>query len=328
MRGRLNTHMIIRRTLEIDGNLLPRAWNALSAIPDEFLYHAAHEKRHPISAYSTSLRLISEQWLKVLDRLDELNREHNWERKETSFPDLLREYRELLYRLHEHFDACFSVLRCLCPPESAKPTIFDSQFLDKAKLTGWKQFRDAIRLYREDHIGVLVNTMKHSQGELCSIFFHSEIEFRPGYFLRDILPGGLLGPSAKLHSSGETAFSFSRDMMFHLWWLYRVGDLLADTIHTVLRTKHGYELTEVSQGFSDLLLEVIRRCAELRPEFFPDEVKKPYPRIVYRSVPCILTIEFPSLARGHRVGKMRVSTSLTVDGEHLSNKVPYFPRNM
>ena len=171
------------------------------------------------------------------------------------------------------------------------------------------------------------NTMKHSQGELYSIFFHSETEFRPGCFLRDILPGGLLGPSAKLHSSGETAFSFSRDMMLHLWWLYRVGDLLADTIHTVLYTKHGYELTEVSQDCSDLLLEVIRRCAELRPEFFPDEVKKPYPKIVYRSAPCILTIKFPTSARGHRVGEMRVSTSLTVDGEHLSNKMPYFPKN-
>lgn len=319
--------MLIRRTFEKDGNLLPRAWNALAAIPDDFLYHVAHEKRHPKSAYGTSLRLISEQWLKVFDRLDVLNQEHNWERKETSFPDLLSEYRELLYRLHEHFDACFSVLRSLCPPESAKPTIFDSRFLDEAKLIGWKQFRDAINPYREDHIGVLVNTMKHSQGELCSIFFHSETEFRPGYFLRDILPGGLLGPSAKLHSSGETAFSFSRDMMLHLWWLYRVGDLLADTIHTVLRTKHEYELTEVSQSSSDLLLEVIRRCAELRPEFFPDEVKKPYPKIVYRSAPCILTIEFPTSAHGHRVGAMQVSTSLIVDGAHLSNKMPYFPKN-
>lgn len=319
--------MLIRRTLEKDGNLLPRAWNAIAAIPDDFLYHTAHEKRHPRSAYSTSLRLISEQWLKVLDRLDELNREHNWEGKETSFPDLLSEYRELLCRLHEHFDACFSVLRSLCPPETGKPTKIDSQFFEKSKLAGWKKFYEAINPYREDHIGALVNTMKHNQGELCSIFFHSETEFRPGYFLRDILPGGLLGPSAKLHSSGETAFSFSRDMMLHLWWLYRVGDLLAGTIHTVIRTKHGYELIEVSQGSSDLMLEVVRRCAELRPEFFPDEAQQPYPKIVYRTAPYILTIEFPTSARGHQVGAMQVSTSLVVDGTHLSNKMPYFPRN-
>ena len=317
--------MRIRRTLEKDGNLLPRTWNVLAGVPEEFWHHAAHGKRHPKSVYSTSLRLISEQWLKVLDRLDALYREHNWEGKEAGFPDLLSEYRELLSRLHEHFDACFSVLRSLCPPDSANQTVFDSQFLGKTKLPGWKPFRDAISPYREDHIGVLVNTMKHSQGELCSIFFHSKVEFRPGYFLRDILPGGALGPSAKLHSDGETAFSFSRDMMFHFWWLYRTGDLLADTICTVLRAKHKYELEEAPQD-SNLLLEVAKRCANLRPEFFPDEIEKSYPRILHQPSPCMLTIEFPSSAQSHRVGEMQVCTSIVIDGAHLSNKMPYFPK--
>lgn len=318
--------MRIRRILETHGNLLPRAWNVLACVPEDFWCHVAHGKRHPMSAYNTSLRLISEQWLKVFDRLDELYREHNWEGCETGFPALLGEYRELLSRLHEHFDACFSVLRSLCPTDDKNKTVFDNQFLDKAKLVGWKQFRDAIRPYRDDRIGAIVNTLKHNQGELCSIFFHSETEFRPGYFLRDILPDGALGPSAKLHSNGETAFSFARDMMLHFWWLFRTGDLLADTICTALRADHQYKLMETSQSFSSSLGKVVERCAGLRPEFFPDEIEIPYPRILYQPFPCILTLEFPSSARGHRIGEMQVSTSFVVDGRHLSNKMPYFPK--
>jgi hypothetical protein len=316
--------MLIRRTIAKDGNLAPSGWNALAAIPDNFSFHADHGKRHPKSAYGTSLRAIADQWLKALDRLDQLHSEHNWKGTETCFPDILDEYRELLYRLNEHFDACCSALRSLCPASAAKPVTFDSQFLTQAKLAGWKQFRDATKSYREDHIGLLVNTLKHRQGELCPIHFHSVVEFRPGYYLRDVLPGGALGPSEKLHSSGETAFSFSRDMLLHLWWLYQTGDLLSTAVATALRVQHTHELSVARQDFpEEKWSEVVRRCAAIKPEFFPDETSKPYPRILYQVVPCALTLEFPTTARGHRLGAMQVSTAFTVDGAHLSNKLPY-----
>lgn len=319
--------MLILRTIAKDGNLAPRGWNALTAIPDEFLFHPDHGYRHPTSAYGTSLRAISEQWLKTLDCLDQLHNEHNTLRTETCFPNLLDEYSKLLYRLNEHFDACFSALRSLCPVSVAKPTLFDSQFLDKAKLPGWKQFRKDITPYREDHVGRLVNTLKHRQGELCSIHFYSNTGFRPGYYLRDILPGGALGPSKELHSNGETAFSFSRDMMFHLWWLYRIGDLLASTVTKALRARYEYNLIELAQDLpQEKWSTVVSRCAELKPEFFPDEVTKCYPRVSYQAIPSVLTIEFPTTAPVQRFEEMRICTAITIDDAHLSNKIPYMAR--
>jgi hypothetical protein len=194
----------------------------------------AHGRRHPKSVYASSLKTISEQWLKALDAIDLLHNEHNWQGKESSFPALLSEYRNLLYCINEHFDACHAVLRGLCHPNVAASTKFDSQFLDKAKFPGWKNFRDALKSYRDNHIGSLVNTLKHNQGELCSIFFYSATEFRPGYYLRDVLPDGALGPSPKVHKDAHTAYSFSRDIMIHLWWVFRPGDLLAGTIIVAL----------------------------------------------------------------------------------------------
>lgn len=276
--------MLIRRSHDRDGNLLPRAWNVLAAITDEHSHHLAHGKRHPKSAYLTSLRAIAEQWLKVLDVSDKLYSEHNWEGTEKTYPALLAEYRELLYRLNEHFDACFSVLRGLCAPSAVAATIFDSKYLDKAKFPGWKNFRDFVKAYRDSHIGLLVNTLKHSQGQLCSIYFYTDTEFRPGYYLQDVLPNGTLGPSPKLHDGANTAFSFARDLMVHLRWLYRTGDLLARTVSGALRAMHGFELAEESKVAPDLRWdELVSRCAKLRPEFFPDEVMKPYPRILYQT---------------------------------------------
>jgi hypothetical protein len=319
--------MLIRRNTAKNGNLAPRAWNVLSSIPESISQHVAHHKRHPKSAYGTSLRAICEQWLTTFDRLDDLCKEHNWENKESSYSELLREYRELLYRLNEHLDACFSALRVLIPPDAGNGTIFDSQYLDKVKFPGWKSFKAAIAPYKQDHIGALVNSMKHNQGELTQIFFHTEMEFCPGYFLKDVLPGGKLGPSAKLHDGGETAFSFSRDMIMHFWWIYRIGELLAETTIGAVKALHNHDIAEAPQDNPDDKWQLLAaRCAGLKPEFFPDEIQKPYPRILCRSDGSELSIEYPTSARGYAVPNMKISVSFKLDGAHPINKMPYHPK--
>jgi len=318
--------MLIHRSLTNSGNLHPSAFNAIESIPDAFMFHAEHGMRHPKSAYGTSLRLISAQWLKALDDLDHLRSEYLWKGVTDHMPVAIATYAQLLHRINEHHDACYSVLRSLCPASSAKATQIDTQFLDRAKLAGWKQFRDATRSYREDHIGLIVNTLKHKQGELCPIYFESSVEFRPGYFLRDVLPGGVMGPSRQLHSGGNTAFSFARDILMHLWWLYRIGDLLSTAIATALRARHAYTLAVTPQTTGESNLGVVlERCAKIRPEFFPDELSKPYPRIVFQSAPPAVTFEFPTTARGIRLGpELRVVTQFTIDGAHPTEKMPYF----
>lgn len=321
--------MLIRRSIAKHGNLFPAAHNTLRAIPSSLVFHDEHGMRHPRSAYGTSLRLISVQWIKFAAELDRLRSEYLWENKDTRLNLVVGEYSELLCRLNEHLDACFSAIRCVCPASMAKSTPIDAHFLGNANPPGWKQFKAAIRPYREDHIGLLVNTIKHKQGELCPIYFKSQTDFRPGYYLRDILPGGLLGPSAKLHSGGNTAFSFARDSLMHLWWLYRIGELLSTTLETIMTVQHKYQLSFTAEPESESSWdEMLNACARISPEFFPDEIPKPYPRLILQPSPKTVSLEFPTTARGVPLkNSMTISTQITVDGEHRENKIPYMAQN-
>lgn len=317
--------MLIKLCKTTDGHLAPMAWSTIAALPDEVCFHHTHEKRHPKSIYGNSIRVICKQWVRAFVELDKINTEHYWGGGEKSHDQLLREYRELLYRLNEHHDACLSVLRTLSPTDTAKPVTFDSEFLKKKKFPGAKSFMDSTAGYRNNHIGHLVNTMKHGQGELVFMYFSSATEFLPGFYLQDILPHGVLGPSAKLHSGGRTAFSFARDMMMHLWWLYRTGELLSITIKGAMDNFYGMNITSNAEPFNDSdLLSVIRSCADLKLKFFPDEVKQLYPRILLQKDNEKLSIEFPTKFLGRFPENMRIITNIKIDGAHPTNKMPYF----
>lgn len=251
--------------------------------------------------------------------------EYLWLGKDEYLSDATAAYTQLLHHINEHLDACYSVLRSLCPASGSNTSIIDAQFLNKANLPGWKKFQESMHDYRKNHIGLIVNTLKHKQGELWPVYFRSEVEFRPGYFLCDVLPDGALGASAKLHNGGNTAFSFARDMLMHLWWLYRIGNLLSDMIRTVMRVTDGYELAEQPHpGSSSAWTAVLERCAQLRPEFFPDELEKPYPGVLYQAQSQSVTLEFPTIVHGFRIGNgFRISTQFLVDGMHRQVKLPY-----
>lgn len=319
--------MLITRRESNTGNLLPSAHNLIDSIPEDLLLHSAHEIRHPASAYSTSLRHIALQWIKFLDQLDRLRAEYLSEGKTTGAAATTVEYGQLLHRLNEHQDACYTVLRSVCPLDRAKPNRVDANYLDKAKLPGWKQFRDATKAYREDHVGLIVNNLKHRQGELSFVSFQSAVEFRPGYFLRDVIQNDVIGPSRKLHSGGNTAFSFARDQLLHLWWLYRIGDLLSNTLSTVVSQLFGRTLDIKSNSPGGLPWnDLLSRLAALKPEYYPDELKKPQPLAVLSLKPSIFSIEFPSKARGIPLNPqgLRVSSDLIIDGNYPTNKMPYF----
>lgn len=314
------------------GHLGPKAWTYLCALQDEHCFHDDHNKRHPRSIYKKKLQIISKQFTVILNSLETVRDHYRYDKGSLSvaYNKLLSDYRELLYRLNEHHDDCLSILRSLCPPDRAAPEIFDSRYLRNAKLPGAYSFLQATKEYRDEHIALIVNNMKHSQGELSQIYMHASkadksIDFRPGYFLSDVLPGGILGPNAKLHSDGKTAFSFSRDLRVHAWWLYKMGDLLATAIGSAIHGIHKTKLllTPCELDAPDLLV-MLRGCSALPLQFFPDETKKPYPTIHLSGDNTKLTMEFSKKIRGGFPAEMQFNTAMTIDKEHMSNKLPYF----
>lgn len=315
---------IVRRT-EIHGSLLPAAVCAIEAIPPEYLHHERHQLLHPRSAYSTSIRLITAQWTKTFNDLSVLQTRYLSNQDDMFLMDVAASYSALLHKLNEHFDACYCVLRSLSPTVESKPVVVHTQHLERVKLVGWKQFKDATRNYRDSHLGLIVNSLKHAQGELCPLYFHSSSEFRPGYFLRGLLPGGVRGPDPRLHRGGNTAISFNRDMLIHLWWIYRTSDVLATAITSFLDATYKYKLTSKPASLPEAeWSRVVQHCASLSPEFFPDEWGLPYPRVIYRASPEEVSIEFPSTAGTHKMhGHVLVRTLTTVDGVYPREKAPY-----
>lgn len=319
---------IVRRT-DTHGSILPSAFGAITAIPPEYLHHEEHGLRHPQSAYGTSLRLITAQWTRVFNDLATLRARYFSSPEDNFLMDVANSYAALLHKLNEHFDACYSVLRTLSTPKDGKQPQIHSQYLTQVNQVGWKQFQNATKTYRESHLGLIVNSMKHSQSELCPLYFHSDTEFRPGFYLRGLLPGGVLGPDPRLHRGGNSAISFARDMLMHLWWLYRTSDLLTVAITSYLDATYKHKLSPARFELSEAKwADVVRNCSLIKPEFFPDECDIPFPRVVYASNPEQLSIEFPSSAGVHRLtGNLNVRVLTTVDGTHQSEKMPYIGRD-
>lgn len=50
--------MIIKRSIEIDGNIMPEAYNLLNNLPEEGLQYKSYNSLHPLGIYNRSLSRI------------------------------------------------------------------------------------------------------------------------------------------------------------------------------------------------------------------------------------------------------------------------------
>ena len=114
-------------------------------------------------------------------------------------------------------------------------------------------------------------------------------------------------------------------MLIHLWWLYRTSDLLAIAVTSFLDATYKFKLVPKPMSLPEARWStVLRQCATLSPEFFPDEWDLPYPLVIYIANPEQLSIDFPSTAGAHKMrGDVQVRTLTTVDGTYPTEKVPY-----
>ena len=140
-----------------------------------------------------------------------------------------------------------------------------------------------VRAYRTD-IGTLVNRIKHNQGRLR--FLSARMHHKPdlwwsGYFVEGALATGV-GPDATIHSARSGAFSFNRDLRYHLCELLFTSDALAQAVR-------GLTSGASSQGESGagtkVLVSLIEAVAALTETYFPDEYEKPRPVLELTEAP-------------------------------------------
>lgn len=266
---------IVRSTLG-DGNLAPAAVNHLVNIPDAYLHHEKHNLRHPFSIYHGSLRAVTEAFAEVVQKYNH-ELELYLERGEVEFyKSLLHAQRELLYRIREHIDDCYSVFKTLVHPALVtKKVKFTDKYLTAANFKELDGFNDSISFYKGDYLSPLVNNMKHNHARLQGFYFHGSDEIRLGYFLEEIGKDMVIGPSPRVHKDGNSAFSFSRDISFNLFALYHISEQLVASVRSYLTETYNFDLLPSNQTGYDEIRQVVEGVSAIKQKFFPDELLKP-----------------------------------------------------
>ncbi|WP_428385424.1 hypothetical protein [Nevskia ramosa] len=306
--------MIILESFESIEVAVPKAVNALQNLEGVALFHELRGSRHPLGAYNISLAAVARRFVSVLNELHRAKtqgryldpKEYRWD------IELLEATDHLLDSLMEHLEDCSGIFESFFENDK-------DNTLKRIKL----DFLSSIKPYRT-HIGTVVNYMKHHQGRLRSVTFSWAGGGSIGYFVEGPIAGGAVGPTKKIHPSEATAFSFNRNIPYHLCSVFAVGSRLASALHDIDRRIIGTsarKYTEMSDGEWG---SALRQTADLSRDFFPDEVALDVPAVeAWRNG---IKIQFPGSRRGVRGphGTARISCSFAGDGATNNFRAPYF----
>ncbi len=184
----------------------------------------------------------------------------------------------MLDALMEHMDDCNNVLLAFVPPE-----------VKLSRRREFKAYQSDIAEYRK-HIGLVVNYIKHQQGRIRPCIAWHERTYLPGYYVEGPDREGVLGPSECIHTNGNTAFSFMRDVRYHLVGIYSVSASLSKAIRDLAGCSGDFSHQKPRQG-KDGLTTAVLRVAKYPPVVFEDEVDKPWPHLSVNERDDSLTVE-------------------------------------
>lgn len=296
---------------------MPKAARVLQDLHGVPTFEDSYAARHPFAAYNISLTAIARRVISVVEYLAEVQREPRVADHGRSQSDeqLLEATDHLLDSLMEHMDVCNGILRSFYPPAE------DTKF--KKALTA---FKVAVEPYRK-HIGTIDNYIKHSQGRLRLIRFQWATGSCVGYFVEGPVAAGVLGPVGVVHPEKNSAFSFNRDIPFHVCNVFAVGARLASALHEVDRRLVVLPLAKSVEGRDSDWSKAIRATASLPSIFFPDELQKKAPKVHVTENKVL--IEYPA-AHPRLIGppnKSQISLNWGGDGVTKSFRLPYFNEN-
>ena len=233
---------------DASGDVVLPATAVLTGLPEQLATrHGELGLRHPLGIYNTSVARVAERFSRVVRLLS------------TPRPqgDELLDFQEsLLKGLMEHMDDCVNILRG-----------FTVNSLDFDKNHCVRVYRRAVDEYRS-HIGKVVGRIKHQQGRLTLLTVQLQTSSFAGYFVSVGLRSGGVGPDPDIHPH-ITAFSFNRDLRFHLCHFLLTSAHLAQAVEGLT----GAGPVEVDPVKGELT-DSIKRVMALPETYFPDEYRK------------------------------------------------------
>jgi hypothetical protein len=337
--------LIIKRSIKNDGNIKPEAYNLLNNLPDEVLFHKLYGSIHPLGIYNRSLSRISKNFLDVLNELKQVkekitdSKDYPKDFKGYSPSRLLGFQKELLYSIQSHFDDCFRILKVTSPcPDIDKIKSKRKKSMERS-LSSWLfiskhpsflDFKKNIQEYKS-FIDLIVNKLKHEQGNLRDIVRFNEFEIREkrlGYFVETGISfeGESVGPDLSIHINGK-GFSYSRDLSVHFYNIYEISHYLKDALIKSFKKRNNISLhykfyfKEKSNDFN----EIAGKLCKLNLRFFNEEYAKPLPIIEWNPNDknrLILALDKKFRLNNDFFGKIRTVTSFTPDGTTKKFRFP------
>jgi hypothetical protein len=309
--------MIISLNSKQNSSMLPEIQQLLSSDIQAPLYYTVYERRHPLAIYNVSCATVLDNFNKVIAELHQLMVVRPF--LDTSKIDwdtaLLTSQKDLLYALMEYLEDCENILACFFPSEEIRNKDIRA-----------KSYRSAVKEYR-DHIGKIVNHLKHEQGRLRPIIFFNDELVLPGYFIEGPVAENFLGPVEKIHSGGNTAFSFARDLRYNFFHFYAVAKHLSNTIGSIISAGQTSDLPK-NETPDKRVLEIASNISRLPLVFYPDEVSKPVPNVTVvqdSESDTTITLAYPDKETridGASKG-MKIVVSYRGDGVTPSFRLPY-----
>lgn len=216
----------------------------------------------------------------------------------------------------EHLDVCGGIIRSFFPATNEK------QF--KKRLTA---FKTAVEPYRK-HIGNVDNYIKHSQGKLRSIRFSWATGMCFGYFVEGPVANGVLGPLACIHPGSNSAFSYNRDLKFHICSVLAVGANLAHSLHEIDRQLTLVPTPNSNESRDSAWVDAIQAAADLPNIFFPDELTKPIPNVKVTGERVLIEFAAQKTKVFRPPSPCKISLTYGGDGVSRSFKMPYFDNSL
>lgn len=274
----------------------------LHRISNHEIYNIQRKLRHPIAIYNNSLN----NTLASLEKLTNATRELLFSQSEQTTNQAKDCTKSFILELFTHIEDSKTILKTIYPLEQEKE-------LGKAL----RKYTSLISNFR-DHIASQANKIKHNQSEIRAISFSWDTGFAPGYFIESFLENNALGPDPEIHTSSNSAFSYAREIRKSLCGILFISNALACTI------REKKKLTDTRPAYSHPKIEQIADTLRLYFDFyFPDEIKKPNPRIKIKTNE--LQLSYPSKEKPKAMpSHVKINTIFQADGHTRTFVLPYF----
>jgi hypothetical protein len=172
------------------------------------------------------------------------------------------------------------------PKFTTKHGEFAEQYVIENKLPGAKSFHVAIEDYKSTLR--IANKLKHQQCHLraVGVWFRDSVHL--GYCLEEPDANGVLGPSPEIHPD-YGAFSFARDLTWHLAHVYLCSEKLVKAIERALSV-WGMSAPHKIANDDPKWNAVTTILRKIPKAYFPKEMKRPIANFSFDEYSRALTV--------------------------------------